>query len=550
VFIDCRDRTGGAQLVFNPEKDAELHRRSHDLRNEYVIAIEGTVAARTPETVNPKIPTGEIEVFVEKLDLINRSEIAPFEIEDFNEAGEDVRLKYRYLDLRRPVMQQRLLVRHKAYQVVRNCLSEEGFIELETPILAKSTPEGARDYLVPSRIHPHHFSALPQSPQIFKQILMVAGFDRYFQICKCFRDEDNRADRQPEFTQIDVEMSFPTIDGFFRIMEKMMARVWKEILDVEIPLPMKRMSYMEAMERFGTDRPDTRFGLELCHVSSIAARSEFKVFQSVIENGGMVSGLNLKGCGKYSRKDIDDLTRFAGEFGARGMAWMKVTENGLESNIVKFFPEEVQSQLKEKMAAEPGDLLVFIADTEPRVVYDVLGRIRLHIGKRENLIDKSRWDFLWVVDFPMFEKNDKGRPTPSHHPFTMPVLDDLEYLESDPFRVRSQAYDMILNGFELGGGSIRIHDPAVQERVFRAIGIEDEEARDRFGFLLEAFKYGAPPHGGMAYGFDRMIMLLTNTDNIREVIAFPKTQRATSLMDGSPSSVKEEQLRELHIKLR
>jgi len=550
VFIDLRDRSGACQIVFNPERSAELHRQSQDLRSEYVIAVEGTVAARTPETVNPKIPTGEIEVFVERMDVLNRAETLPFPIEDFVEVSEEVRLTYRYLDLRRPVMQRRLRTRHQAYQIVRRYLDEQGFCEIETPMLAKSTPEGARDYLVPSRVHPHHFYALPQSPQIFKQLLMVAGFDRYFQIVKCFRDEDLRADRQPEFTQIDIEISFPTIDTFFGIMEGMVATLWKAILGSELPRPFQRMPYREAMERFGSDRPDTRFGLEIGNVGEVVQESEFGVFRDILAKQGRICGLNLKGCARYSRKEIDDLGKFAGQFGSRGMAWIKVTEGGLESSIVKFFPPAVQQRLREKMQAEPGDLLVFIADTEPRIVYDVLGRIRLHIAQREKLIQPGQWNCLWVVDFPLFEKDDAGRPTPSHHPFTSPLPEDLPLLESDPFKVRSFAYDMVLNGSEIGGGSIRIHDPEVQRRVFRVIGIDDEEAKDRFGFLLEAFKYGAPPHGGIAFGFDRIAMLLTDTDNIRDVIAFPKTQRASSLMDGSPSSVKEEQLRELHIKLR
>jgi aspartyl-tRNA synthetase len=394
------------------------------------------------------------------------------------------------------------------------------------------------------------FYALPQSPQIFKQILMVAGMDRYFQIVKCFRDEDLRADRQPEFTQIDVEMSFPKRETLFEIMEGMIAELWKELLNYEIPRPLKIMSYGEAMERFGTDRPDTRFGLELCNVCDIAAKSEFQVFRSVMEKGGKVYGLNLEGCGRYSRKDIDDLTAFSQEFGARGMAWMKVTEKGLESNIVKFFPTQLQQELRKAMNAKQGDLLVFIADTEPEIVYDVLNRIRLRTARREKLAPEGRWDFLWVVDFPMFLKDEHGNPTPSHHPFTSPMPEDLENLETDPLSVRSLAYDMILNGYELGGGSVRIHDPAVQRRVFKAIGIDEEEAQDRFGFMLEAFKYGVPPHGGIAFGFDRIVMLLTGTDNIRDVIAFPKTQRATSLMEGSPSHVAEQQLRELHLKLR
>lgn len=550
IFIDLRDRTGGCQIVFNPQNNPDLHQQAQHLRSEYVIAVEGTVAARTPETINPKIPTGEIEVIVERLEVLNKAETPPFTVEDYLEVGEDVRLLYRYIDLRRPAMQKRLKLRHEAYQVVRNYLSGQGFYEVETPMLTKSTPEGARDYLVPSRVHRHHFYALPQSPQIFKQLLMVAGLDRYFQIVKCFRDEDLRADRQPEFTQIDIEISFPNLDTFFDILEGMIAALWKHFKGYEIPRPLRRMPYQEAMERYGCDRPDTRFGLELCNVGEVVQKSEFQVFQDVLSKGGKVYGLNLENCARYSRKEIDDLGKFAVQFGARGIAWMKVTDKGMESNIAKYFPEAVQAELREKMKAKAGDLLIFIADTEPRIVYDVLSRIRLHIGQREKLMDSNRWDFLWVMDFPLFDKGEDGRPTPCHHPFTSPKPEDIPLLESDPFQVRSNAYDMILNGNEIGGGSIRIHDPQLQAQIFRTIGISEEEAKDRFGFLLEAFEYGAPPHGGIAFGLDRLIMLLSETDNIRDVIAFPKTQRATSLMDGSPSLVSEEQLRELHIKLR
>lgn len=549
IFIDLRDRTGHVQTVFNPERSPQQHAQAERLRSEYVIAVTGEVSRRPEGTENPDLPTGMVEVMVDEVYLLNVAETVPFEIEDFADTGEDVRLKYRYLDLRRPIMQRIVRTRSRAYQITRDFMHDEGFVEIETPFLAKSTPEGARDYLVPSRVNRGMFYALPQSPQIFKQILMVSGYDKYFQIVKCFRDEDLRADRQPEFTQIDIECSFVVPEDIYDLCDRLTARLFGDILNREIPVPFERIPYREAVDRYGIDRPDVRFGLELADVSSVAADSEFQVFQNVLRQGGMVKGINLKGCASFSRKEIDDLGKEAAIYGAKGLAWMKVTDQGLESSIVKFFSDGVQSRLREAMAAENGDLLVFVAD-QPSVVNASLAHVRLHIGRRLKLFNPNDLRFLWVTEFPMFEQDEKGNPTPSHHPFTMPAEEDLDFLESDPFRVRAKAYDLVLNGNEIAGGSIRIHRRDIQERVFRAIGIGEEEAQDRFGFLLEAFRYGAPPHGGIAYGFDRVIMLLCGTDNIRDVIAFPKTQRAISLMDNAPSSVKEEQLRELGIRLR
>jgi len=549
IFIDLRDRTGHIQTVYNPERSPEEHALAEKLRSEYVLAVTGEVTRRPEGTENPDLPTGMVELMVDDVYLLNVAETIPFEIEDFTETGEDVRLKYRYLDLRRPVMQRILQTRSRVYRITREFMHGEGFVEIETPFLAKSTPEGARDYLVPSRVNRGQFYALPQSPQIFKQILMVAGYDRYFQIVKCFRDEDLRADRQPEFTQIDIEMSFVVPEDVYEICDRLTARIFGEILDREIPIPFPKMPYAEAMARFGNDRPDVRFGLELKDVSDLAAESEFQVFKKTVEGGGIVKAINLEGCGTFSRKEIDDLGKEAAIYGAKGLAWMKVTDSGLESSIVKFFPEGVQAKLREALDAKAGDLLVFVAD-KPSVVNASLSHVRLVVGRKKKLFDPKELRFLWVTDFPMFEEDDRGNPTPSHHPFTMPVEEDLDLLEKDPLKVRARAYDLVLNGNEIAGGSIRIHRRDIQERVFRAIGIDDEEAADRFGFLLEAFKYGAPPHGGIAYGFDRMIMLLTGTDNIRDAIAFPKTQRAISLMDSAPSSVKDEQLRELGIRLR
>ncbi len=549
IFIDLRDRTGHCQLVFDPQVDQELHDRANDLRSEYCIAITGTVRMRPEGTVNPKMATGEVEVVADHLMIYSESETPPFPIDDHLEAGEDIRLKYRYLDMRRPSLRESLLFRSRCYQVVRNYFAQHGFVEVETPFLSKSTPEGARDFLVPSRISPGEFYALPQSPQIYKQICMIGGLDRYFQIVRCFRDEDNRADRQPEFTQLDLEMSFITPADIYPIMEGMIQTLYRELLDVDVPVPFPRLTYADAMERFGSDRPDIRFGMELRDIGDIARESEFKVFQSVLENGGKVSGLCVPGGASFSRKEIDDLGPEAAIFGAKGLAWMKVTENGLESNIAKFFSPALQTRLIERFEACPGDLLLFVAD-EPKVVYASLGSLRLKIAARLKLYDPNDNQFLWVVDFPMFEKDENGLPTPCHHPFTSPNPEDLPYLESDPFRVRSLAYDMVLNGVELGGGSIRIHNRETQSRVFKVLGIDEASAQEKFGFLLDALRFGPPPHGGIAFGFDRLIMLMRHEPNIREVMAFPKNNRAQAVMENAPSAVDEAQLRELGLRVR
>ncbi len=549
VFIDLRDRTGHSQLVFDPDIDANLHQISNRLRSEDVIGITGTVRERPEGTINPDIPTGEIEIVVSELIVHSKSKTPPMEIEDHVNINEDIRLQRRYIDMRRPAMRNRIMDRSKITMIVRRFFDEEGFLEIETPILGKATPEGARDYLVPSRVNPGEFFALPQSPQIYKQLFMVAGLDRYFQLARCMRDEDLRADRQPEFTQIDCELSFITPEDIYEIFEKMAARIWKDFLDIELPRPFPRLSYEEAMERYGSDKPDTRFEMELVDVTDIAKASEFKVFCSVAESGGAIKGINCKGGAEISRTKIDGLTKNVGVYGAKGLAWMKVSDAGLESNIVKFFSVEQQKELLKRFAAEPGDLLLFVAD-QKKVVYAALGWLRCHLAAERGLIDKNKWSFLWVVDFPMFEPDEKGNPTPLHHPFTSPHEDDLDKLESDPLSMRSWAYDMVLNGFEIGGGSIRIHRSDVQKRVFNALGISDEDAALKFGFLLEALQYGAPPHGGIAFGFDRIVMLLTGQDNIREVIPFPKTQNARDLMSGAPTPVDEEQLREAAIRLR
>ncbi len=549
IFIDLRDRTGHSQLVFDPQIDKELHKRANELRSEFCIGISGKVRQRPEGTVNPNIKTGEIEIVVDQLQIFSESETPPFPMDDFVDTGEDIRLKYRYLDMRRPVMRRKFIFRSQAYQVVRNYFFDSGFIEVETPVLSKSTPEGARDYLVPSRIFPGEFYALPQSPQIYKQICMIGGLDRYFQIVKCFRDEDQRADRQPEFTQIDVEMSFITPDMLYDIMEGLMVKLWKDLLDVDIETPFPRMPYGEAMERFGSDRPDIRFGLELRDVGDIGKESDFKVFRSIVDGGGKISGICVKGGASFSRKDIDDLTSEAAIYGAKGLAWMKYTEKGLESNIVKFFSEGLQKKLIERFSADPGDLLLFVAD-EPEVVYASLAHLRLLIGARQKLFDPTEDRFLWIVDWPLFEKDDEGNPTPSHHPFTSPNPEDLDKFETDPLAIRAQAYDLVLNGIELGGGSIRIHQRDVQYRMFKALGIDKEEAEQRFGFLLDAFRFGAPPHGGIAFGFDRLIMLMLRESNIREVMVFPKNQRAQAVMEGAPSAIDAEQLRELGLRLR
>lgn len=549
IFVDLRDRTGFAQIVFNPQVNEEAHNKAQDLRSEFVISVVGKVRARSEEMINPKIPTGEIEVMVEKLELLNTSETPPFMLEDDIDTNEEIRLKYRYLDLRRPKIFNNLYYRFLITNAFRKHLAENGFIDVETPILNKSTPEGARDFLVPSRLSAGDFYALPQSPQIFKQILMISGFDRYYQIAKCFRDEDLRADRQPEFTQVDIETSFLSTDEFLSIMEKVIADIVKEVYNIDLPLPLPRLSYREAMENYGSDKPDTRFELKLINVEDAVRGCDFAVFKNALDNKFIIRCLNAKGGEKLSRKDIDDFTKYVGIFGAKGLAWMRVTENGLESNIVKFFSKENQNKILETTKAEKGDLLFFVADT-PKITFDALGNLRLKVAEKLNLIDKDKLNFLWVVEFPLFEYDYKEkRISATHHPFTAPVPEDIAILESDTLKVRSDTYDLVLNGNEVGGGGQRIYDSSVQAKIFNLLGISEEKAKERFGFLLEALKYGAPPMCGMAFGIDRVVMLLQKQDSIREVIAFPKTQKGQCLMSGCPSTVDEEQLEELHLKI-
>ena len=549
IFVDLRDRTGFAQIVFNPQVNEEAHNKAQDLRSEFVISVVGKVRARSEEMINPKIPTGEIEVMVEKLELLNTSETPPFMLEDDIDTNEEIRLKYRYLDLRRPKIFNNLYYRFLITNAFRKHLAENGFIDVETPILNKSTPEGARDFLVPSRLSAGDFYALPQSPQIFKQILMIGGFDRYYQIAKCFRDEDLRADRQPEFTQVDIETSFLSTDEFLSIMEKVIADIVKEVYNIDLHLPLPRLSYKEAMENYGSDKPDTRFELKLINVEDAVRGCDFEVFKNALDNKFIIRCLNAKGGEKLSRKDIDDFTKYVGIFGAKGLAWMRVTENGLESNIVKFFSKENQNKILEITKAEKGDLLFFVADT-PKITFDALGNLRLKVAEKLNLIDKDKLNFLWVVEFPLFEYDYKEkRISATHHPFTAPVPEDIAILESDTLKVRSDTYDLVLNGNEIGGGGQRIYDSSVQSKIFSLLGISKEKAKVRFGFLLDALKYGAPPMCGMAFGIDRVIMLLQKQDSIREVIAFPKTQKGQCLMSGCPSAVDEEQLEELHLKV-
>lgn len=546
VFVDLRDRSGFAQVVFDPERSGkEIHELTHTLRSEFVIRISGVVRDRTPETVNKKIPTGEIEIEADTLEILAASRPLPFEISDDTEASEEVRLRYRYLDLRRPRMLKNFELRHRIYRATRSTLDEMDFIEVETPTLLKSTPEGARDYLVPSRVQPGHFFALPQSPQLIKQILMVSGFERYYQIVKCWRDEDLRADRQPEFTQIDMEMSFVDEDEIFSICEEMLSNIFKAS-GFEIDLPFPRLSWEDAMRRYGSDKPDLRYELELVEVTEIARESSFQVFKKVAEDGGLIAGIRIPGGGKMSRKDIDDLTAYAGKYGAKGLAYFFARNGTLESTIAKFFDEALLNRFKEAFKAEDGDLIVFVAD-KPLVSRTALGEVRRKIAHDFNLVGEG-YRFVWVTDFPLLEWDGKAKRWNSmHHPFTSPRAEDMDKLESNPGEILARAYDCTLNGMEIGGGSIRIHRPEIQKRIFSLLGIGEEEARQKFGFLLDALSFGAPPHGGIAFGLDRLAMLLTGSSSLRDVIAFPKTQNASCPLSQAPGRVDTDQLKELHL---
>lgn len=550
IFIDLRDRTGITQVVFSPDV-AEAHALADKVRSEYVIEVEGTVILRSEDQINPNVPNGKIEVEATKLIVINTAKTTPFQIEDRTDVSEDLRLKYRYLDLRRPVMFDTFKMRSDVTRTIRNFLQNEGFLEVETPILTKSTPEGARDYLVPSRVHEGEFYALPQSPQLFKQLLMVAGFEKYFQMARCFRDEDLRADRQPEFTQVDIETSFLTQEEVLEMNERLIQAVMKEVKGIDIPAPFQRMKYQEAMDRYGSDKPDVRFGLELIALNDIFDGCDFKVFADTVAQGKQVKSINIKGAAdKYSRKDMDELTKFVGIYGAKGLAWLKVTEEGLNGPIAKFFDDALAAALIERMKAEVGDILVFVADKAP-VVAASLGALRTKLGQELGLIDESQFAFLWITDWPLFEYSEEdGRYYAAHHPFTRPFDEDIHLMDTDPSAVRAQAYDIVLNGYELGGGSLRIYERDLQEKMFKLLGFTEEEAKAQFGFLLEAFEYGVPPHGGLAFGLDRFVMLLAGRTNLRDTIAFPKTASASCLMTEAPSGVSADQLSELSLAIK
>jgi aspartyl-tRNA synthetase len=558
IFIDLRDRSGIVQVVFSPEVSQRAHELAHELRSEFVITVRGEIRKRPAGTENPNIPTGYLELAASEVRVLSKSEPLPFQIDEAMEAAESLRLKYRFLDLRRPELQQNIILRHRVSKTIRDYLDREGFLEIETPMLTKSTPEGARDFLVPSRLNPGNFYALPQSPQLFKQILMISGFERYFQIVRCFRDEDLRADRQPEFTQVDLEASFVEMEDILSLTEGLLKEIFRRTLDIELNVPFPRISFKEAMERYGSDKPDTRFGLELVDMADLAQKGQFKVFLDALEKGGRVKAINGKGMARLSRSEIDMLTEEVKALGAKGLAWIKI-KDGFESPIVKFFPEDILRQMAQRLKADVGDMMLFVADKE-EVVHSVLGRLRLELGKRLALI-KDGFNLIWVVDFPLFEwSSDERRFQAMHHPFTSPVDEDQDLLFSvkeDDFRnphsvlskIRSKAYDIVINGYEVGGGSIRIHRPDIQEQVFRILGIPQEEARQKFGFLLDALKFGAPPHGGIALGLDRLVMIMAGVNTIRDVIAFPKTQKGVCLLSGAPSPVEPKQLKELHIKI-
>ncbi len=554
IFINLRDREGVVQVVVDPSKSPEeAYEKSKKVRTEYVIGVRGRVQRRPAGTENPKIPTGTIEVIADQILILNTCDVLPFQIEDTVKVSEEVRLKYRYLDIRRKPMFKNLLIRHEVYQATREYLAGHGFLEVETPMLTKSTPEGARDFLVPSRLEKGKFYALPQSPQLFKQILMVGGIERYFQIARCFRDEDLRADRQPEFTQIDFEMSFVDEEDIIAISEGLIHYIFKKVLGVELKIPFRRMTYKEAIERYGTDKPDVRYELHIVDITDIVRDVEFKVFRDVVQKGGIIKGLTVEGGASFSRKEVDDLTEFAKKFGAKGLAWIKVTPEGFQSPIAKFFSQEKLNQIKEKMEAKEGDLMIFVADI-PETTHRVLGFVRRHLADRLKIIPEGRWDFLWVVDFPLVEwDEEENRFVALHHPFTSPKEEDIPKLDDAinnkevALSLKSRAYDLVLNGEEIGGGSIRIHSSVVQEKVFKLLGISEEEAKEKFGFLIDALKFGAPPHGGLAFGLDRLIALMVGAESIRDVIAFPKTQKGNCPLSGAPDYVTEEQLKELGI---
>jgi aspartyl-tRNA synthetase len=549
IFIDLRDREGITQVVFNPEINPAVHEKAHRLRSEWVIGVSGIVDPRPADMANPKLATGEIEVLIDQLLILNTSETPPFPLDEDKEVSDGLRLQYRYLDLRKPEMTANLVARHRAVQSIRGYLNARGFLDIETPMLTKSTPEGARDYLVPSRVNPGRFFALPQSPQLFKQLLMVAGLDRYYQIVKCFRDEDLRADRQPEFTQIDMELSFVDEEQVVEIVEGMIDVLFRETIGRDVQPPFQRISYDEAMSRYGTDRPDIRFGMELVDLTEIAAGCEFKVFRGAVDGGGTVRALNAKGCGRFTRKELDDLTDYALQFGAKGLAWVKIKEGGeWQSPIAKFFSAEERQHIATALDAQVDDLLFFGAD-KTATVFQVLGELRVELARRLALLDATVFRFVWVTDFPLLAYDDKEKRFQAlHHPFTAPRDEDIEKLATDPGKVYSRAYDLVLNGTEIGGGSIRIHQRDVQMKVLQALSISDDEAREKFGFLLRALEFGAPPHGGIAFGLDRLMMLITGGDSIRNVIAFPKTQKATCPLTDAPDKVARRQLTELHIR--
>ncbi|WP_147630606.1 aspartate--tRNA ligase [Staphylococcus epidermidis] len=552
IFVDLRDREGIVQIVFNPDFSEEALQVAETVRSEYVVEVEGAVTKRDADTINPKIKTGQVEVQVSNIEIINKSETPPFSINEENvNVDENIRLKYRYLDLRRQELAQTFKMRHQTTRSIRQYLDNNGFFDIETPVLTKSTPEGARDYLVPSRVHEGEFYALPQSPQLFKQLLMISGFDKYYQIVKCFRDEDLRADRQPEFTQVDIEMSFVDQEDIIAMGEDMLRKVVKDVKGIDVSGPFTRMTYAEAMDRFGSDKPDTRFGMELINVSQLGKEMNFKVFKDTVDNNGEIKAIVAKdAANKYTRKDMDALTEFVNIYGAKGLAWVKVVDDGLSGPIARFFEDVNVETLKQLTEAKPGDLVMFVAD-KPNVVAQSLGALRIKLAKELGLIDESKLNFLWVTDWPLLEYDeDAKRYVAAHHPFTSPKREDIEKLDTEPENVQANAYDIVLNGYELGGGSIRIHDGELQQKMFEVLGFTNEQAQEQFGFLLDAFKYGAPPHGGIALGLDRLVMLLTNRTNLRDTIAFPKTASATCLLTDAPGEVSDKQLQELSLRIR